>query len=137
MRRLVEQRRWRGLCEELVLARVRIQELETRLKVLERAKPDDESPSTSILTRPDFNREVARLLALDERREMFQRSLLRYREPSSWRQDRHLWPRWLRRLYCAVRAGCPDSRPPQRCQGQLALDEFGVLLPDATTRTHG
>src|SRR6202161_2224597 len=45
-------------------ARARIGDLETRVRLLERQPMEDEP---SILTRPEFNREVARMLAFDER----------------------------------------------------------------------
>jgi diguanylate cyclase (GGDEF)-like protein len=59
-----EQRRvWNLLRAELVNAREKMNALENRVKVLEHAP---EEPLT-VLTRPEFNREVARMLAFDER----------------------------------------------------------------------
>ena len=119
---------WRGLCEELVLARVRIQELETRLKVLERAKPDDESPSTSILTRPDFNREVARLLALDERYGNTSSVLYFDIENLQAVKDRH-GAALAQAALQAVGDALLNHVRRSDVVGQLAPDEFGVLLP--------
>ena len=59
-----EQRHvWHLLRTELLDAREKMIALEGRVKLLEHAP--DEPPT--VLTRPDFNREVARMLAFDER----------------------------------------------------------------------
>ncbi|HUY68119.1 MAG TPA: diguanylate cyclase [Alphaproteobacteria bacterium] len=61
-----EQRHiWDHMRAELVAAREKIRDLEARVRLLERQPPDEEKQS--ILTRPEFNREVARMLAFDER----------------------------------------------------------------------
>lgn len=59
-----ERRIWLDTRAELEEARIRIRELENRIKALEHHNTDD---LPSILTRPEFNREVARMLAFDER----------------------------------------------------------------------
>jgi diguanylate cyclase (GGDEF)-like protein len=60
-----EQRRvWNFVRGELATSIARNQELEHRLQKLEQPAVD---PETSILARPEFNREVARMLAFDER----------------------------------------------------------------------
>lgn len=62
-----EQRQvWDLTREELRNAREKIADLETRLKALERVTHED-GVIPSVLTRPEFNREVARMLAFDER----------------------------------------------------------------------
>ncbi len=59
-----EQRKcWNMLRTELVDGREKIHALEGRLKTIER---DADQPLT-VLTRPEFNREVARMLTFDER----------------------------------------------------------------------
>lgn len=57
---------WEDTCSELILSRIRVNELEKRLNALEK-QPDEAEVSTPLLNRPDFNREVARMLAFDER----------------------------------------------------------------------
>src|ERR1700722_5136024 len=60
-----EQRQaWEATLQALAEARAKAQELETRIKDLERQSPDEQN---AILTRAEFNREVARMLAHDER----------------------------------------------------------------------
>lgn len=59
-----ERQAWDNLRAELGAARMKIQDLETRIKLLERQPVEEDH---SILTRPEFNREVARMLAFDER----------------------------------------------------------------------
>ncbi len=57
---------WETVRAETLIAREKLQSLETRIRVLER-QTQDEPPLQSLLTRPEFNREVARMLAFDER----------------------------------------------------------------------
>jgi diguanylate cyclase (GGDEF)-like protein len=60
-----EQREiWNAIRAELGTARIKIQDLQTQIRLLER-QPIEEPHS--ILTRPEFNREVARMLAFDQR----------------------------------------------------------------------
>jgi len=62
-----EQRNvWELTRSELIIARERIDELEERLKTLEHTSHEGHFVQT-VLTRPEFNREVARMLAFDER----------------------------------------------------------------------
>jgi len=56
---------WNQLRGEVVDMRHQIKELEKRVELLQR-EPAEEA-NQSILTRPEFNREVARMLAFDER----------------------------------------------------------------------
>lgn len=63
----VEQRQtWEMTRSELLIARERIDELEMRLKSLENNAHEAGIVQT-VLSRPEFNREVARMLAFDER----------------------------------------------------------------------
>jgi diguanylate cyclase (GGDEF)-like protein len=60
-----EQREAWNVARDIANAsKVKIGDLETRIRLLERQPIDEEH---SILTRPEFNREVARMLAFDER----------------------------------------------------------------------
>ncbi len=62
-----EQRQiWEMARSELLIARERIEELETRLNSLENNAHEAGIVQT-VLSRPEFNREVARMLAFDER----------------------------------------------------------------------
>ncbi len=118
---------WRDLCAELVLARVRVQELETRLKILER---DDgtEKAEAEMLNRPDFNREIARMLAFDERYDT--KSSVVYFNVDNLEAIR------VRHGAAVVDAAlrCVTTTLGQSVRrsdslGRLAFDEFGVLLP--------
>ena len=61
-----EQRHtWNVTRHELSTSRLVIAEMERKISLLERSGPHDENHA--ILTRPEFNREVARMLAFDER----------------------------------------------------------------------
>jgi diguanylate cyclase (GGDEF)-like protein len=59
-----ERQVWETVRSELGGARSKIEDLETRVRLLERQPTEEDH---SILTRPEFNREVARMLAFDER----------------------------------------------------------------------
>ncbi|MDE1900852.1 MAG: diguanylate cyclase [Alphaproteobacteria bacterium] len=59
-----QRRAWNALRGELASARAKNQELQERLHMLEQSAADSEP---TVLTRPEFNREVARMLAFDER----------------------------------------------------------------------
>ncbi|MDD3287956.1 MAG: diguanylate cyclase [Alphaproteobacteria bacterium] len=62
-----EQREvWTNARAELIDARAKIQDMEIQLRSFRQAVSDTDN-DRSILTRPEFNREVARMLAFDER----------------------------------------------------------------------
>ncbi len=118
---------WHDLCAELVLARVRIQELENRLKVLEH-QPDPDASLHTVLTRPEFNREVARMLAFDERYGGISSVLyfdVENLDSLSVRHGRALVDATLR---CASDVLMANIRQSD-ILGRLATEEFGVLLP--------
>lgn len=118
---------WRDLCAELVLARVRIQELETRLRVLDR-EGTTQGPSTGLLNRPDFNREVARMLALDERYGSISSVIYFNFENLDTIKNRH----GANLVEAAIRCiGDTLVNQIRRSDvlGRLSPDEFGVLLP--------
>lgn len=121
---------WRDLCAELVLSRVRIQELENRLKVIE-SQSSQENIGQSVLNRPDFNREVARMLAFDERYATTSSVLYFDVENLDIIRNRH----GAVLVDAAMRCICDTlMRSIRRSDilGRLAPDEFGVLLPRCT-----
>lgn len=118
---------WRDLCAELVLSRVRIQELETRLRILDRDGLP-ESPAVTLMNRPDFNREVARMLAIDERYGSISSVLYFNIENLDAIKNRH----GSQLVEAAIRC-ISDSLINQVRRsdvlGRLSPDEFGILLP--------
>ena len=118
---------WRDLCAELVLARVRVQELETRVRVLER-DPQGSGPAPTLLNRLEFNREVARILAFDERYGGSSSVLyfnINNLDIIKTRHGAHLVEAAIRcigdTMLAQVRRG--------DIVGRMGPDEFGVLLP--------
>ncbi|HAX92199.1 MAG TPA: hypothetical protein DCY07_08365 [Rhodospirillaceae bacterium] len=118
---------WRDLCAELVLARVRVQELENRLRVLER-QPEEPESSHPLLTRPDFNREVARMLAFDERYGGISSVLYINIENLDVIRSRHGAALIDAALRCVADTLAGLIRRSD-ILGKLAPDEFGILLP--------
>ena len=118
---------WRGMCEELVLARVRIQELENRVRVLERNANED-GPSTTLLSRPDFNREVARILAFDERYGGTSSVVYFDIENLEAIKDRH-GSDLVEAAYQCIHDALINHVRRSDILGRLAPDEFGILLP--------
>lgn len=118
---------WRDLCAELVLARVRIQELETRLRILDRDVPEG-TPAATLLTRPDFNREVARMLACDERYGTTSSVLYFNIENLGAIKDRHGSQLVEAAIRCIADTLVNQIRRSD-VLGRLAPDEFGILLP--------
>lgn len=118
---------WKEVCAELIQLRQRVQELETRLKVLEN-RPDDEDDLQSILTRPEFNREVARMLAFDERYGGLSSVLyfdVEDLDALAAGQGKEMMEKAVR---CISDALMTNIRRTD-ILGRLATDEFGVLLP--------
>lgn len=118
---------WRDLCAELVLSRVRIQELETRVRVLDRDSNGD-APALTLLTRPDFNREVARMLAIDERYGSTSSVLYFNVENLDAIKNRH----GAQLVEAAIRCISDTLINQVRRSdviGRLSPDEFGILLP--------
>ena len=118
---------WRDLCAELVLARVRIQELETRLRILDRSVPENASPQP-LLNRPDFNREVARVLAMDDR--YGGQSSVVYFDVENLGNinDRH-GPALVDAALRCIGDTLINQVRRSDIIGRLAKEEFGVLLP--------
>jgi diguanylate cyclase (GGDEF)-like protein len=117
---------WDKARAELIALRQEIQELKSRLIVLENKSQDDEL-SQSILTRPEFNREVARMLAFDERYGGMSSVLYFDIENLDDIQQQDGRPA----AGALVRAICDTLAKNIRNSdivGRLATDEFGVLL---------
>lgn len=118
---------WNDLCGELVLARVRVQELENRLRVIE-SQSRDGPPASSVLNKPDFNREVARMLAFDERYGTESSVLYFDIENLDVIRQRHgnaLAEAAVRTIGDTLLGSIRRSD----ILGRLAPDEFGILLP--------
>jgi len=122
-----QQMIWQNVCSELVEARLRIHELETRLKTLEH-QPAANELSTCVLTRPEFNREVARMLAFDERYGGLSSVLYFDIENLDELASRHgrQAAEWAVRCVSDTLAA---SIRRSDILGRLATDEFGILLP--------
>ncbi|MDD5586082.1 MAG: diguanylate cyclase [Alphaproteobacteria bacterium] len=122
-----EQRHaWDKARAELIDARGEIQELKVRLKTLEHGS-QEEGPALSVLTRPEFNREVARMLAFDERYGGISSVLYFDIENLAdiQRQDGRPVADIIVRMVCDTLA---KSIRNSDILGRLAADEFGVLL---------
>ncbi len=122
-----DQRRvWDLARAELIAARDQIQGLETRLRAAERLSAEDGAQHT-VLTRPEFNREVARMLAFDER--YGGTSSVLYFDIENMAD---IITRYGRSVgNAAVRVICDTMMKHIRNSdivGRLAGDEFGVLL---------
>jgi len=122
-----EQRHlWGNIRSELIIARERMHELEERLRVLEQHNHEDLG-AQAVLTRPEFNREVARMLAFDERYGGISSVLYFDIENLSdiIEHQGHAMGNAVVRTVCdtlAVQIRSSDIL------GRLATDEFGVLL---------
>jgi len=116
---------WQNMCSELVQARMQVKELETRLKTLERQNADE---NPSVLTRPEFNREVARMLAFDERYGGISSVLYFDIENLDTLATQHGHQAAEYAVRCVSDALAHNIRRSD-ILGRLATDEFGVLLP--------
>ncbi|MFA5040466.1 MAG: GGDEF domain-containing protein [Bdellovibrionales bacterium] len=121
----VDQRRiWNMLRGELASAHAKNQELLERLHQYEQQKPEDQS---TVLNRNDFNREVARMLAFDERYGGMS-SILYFDfeglDEAAGRYGRSVINAALREIASVLSHGVRTSD----IIGRLAPDEFGVLL---------
>lgn len=123
-----EQRKvWQTARAELMAARLRIQTLESRLKAP--ATPQaNETPALMVLTRPDFNREAARILAFDERYKTTSSVVYFTVENMENLRARHgnaTAEEVIRRMCDSLLAQIRRSD----ILGRLGGDEFGLLLP--------
>lgn len=122
-----QQKIWHDMCAEMISARIRIQELENRIKTLNRQSSSD-SPVQTILSKPDFNREVARMLASDERYGTISSVLYFDIENLDAIKQRH----GSEIVDAAMRCICDTLLISVRrtdILGRLATDEMGILLP--------
>jgi diguanylate cyclase (GGDEF)-like protein len=119
-----QRRAWNLIRGELATAQAKNQELAEKVKNLEAPKEEFEP---TILNRPDFNREVARMLAFDERYGGMS-SVLYFDfdrvEEAGERFGRSVANAALREIGRALRRCLRASD----LIGRLAPDEFGVLL---------
>lgn len=121
-----EQRQvWSQMRTELIDSRAKLSDMDKRLKLLQR--DPEEMPSQTILTRPEFNREVARMLAFDERYGGTS-SVLYYdfenMEEIATRYGRSVANAALHDISSVLMKMVRGSD----IVGRLASDEFGVLL---------
>ena len=119
-----QRRAWNMLRGELASAQARNQELQEKIRLFEQKQ---DNPEPSILTRPDFNREVARMLAFDERYGGIS-SVLYFNfeqlDQTAVRYGRSVANAVLREIGITIMRGIRNSD----IVGRLAPDEFGVLL---------
>lgn len=118
---------WRDVCGELIMLRTRVEELEARLKVFE-SRPEGDESLQSVLTRPEFNREVARMLAFDERYGGTSSVLYFDIEDLDVLAGSHGRAAMEAAVRCVSDALMNNIRRTD-ILGRLATDEFGVLLP--------
>jgi len=122
-----EQREiWNTVRAELIMARERIEELEARLKALDLAG-GEEPHIPVILSRPEFNREVARMLAFDERYGGIS-SVLYFDFDNLSDIHRSLGGQIADAVVQSVCDSLLRHVRSSDLVGRLATDEFGVLL---------
>jgi diguanylate cyclase (GGDEF)-like protein len=121
-----EQRQaWNQMRSELVAAREKVKDLEARVRLLERQPPEEDAQT--ILTRPEFNREVARMLAFDERYGGTSSVLyfdFENLEGIAGRHGKSVANAAAREISDVLMKHIRGSD----IVGRLAMDEFGVLL---------
>jgi diguanylate cyclase (GGDEF)-like protein len=119
-----QRRAWNMVRGELASSQAKNQELVEKIRQLELPKTDIEP---TILNRPDFNREVARMLAFDERYGGMS-SVLYFDfdkiEDTATRHGRAVANAALREIGIILMRSVRGSD----IVGRLAPDEFGVLL---------
>jgi len=119
-----QRRAWNMLRGELATAQARNQELLDRIKQFESQQSDNEP---TILNRPEFNREVARMLAFDERYGGMS-SVLYFDfdqlNETATRYGRSVVNAAIREIGTVMIRGVRGSD----IIGRLAPDEFGILL---------
>ena len=119
-----ERETWNAVRGELKDSREKIHDLEARIRLLERQPVDEDH---SILTRPEFNREVARMLAFDERYGGTSSVLyfdFEHLEGVAGRYGKSVANATVRAISDVLMRHVRDSD----VVGRLAPDEFGVLL---------
>lgn len=117
---------WDTVRAELLIAREKMEELEDRLRVLERLT-SDEPHIPAVLTRPEFNREVARMIAFDERYGGV--SSILYFDIENLSEIRRILGGQV--ADNVIRVICDSLARHIRSSdllGRLATEEFGILL---------
>jgi len=123
-----EQRQiWDDTRSELALSRIRIRELEKRLQTLEK-QPEEAEISATLLNRPDFNREVARMLALDERYGGVS-SVIYLNLENVEELAQHYGHSMADNVLKFFSDALINNVRRSDVLGRLAKDEFGILLP--------
>jgi diguanylate cyclase (GGDEF)-like protein len=119
-----QRRAWNMIRGELATAQAKNQELVEKVHQMEQPKAENEP---TILSRPDFNREVARMLAFDERYGGMS-SVLYFDfdqiEETAMRHGRSVSNAALREIGTILMRCVRGSD----IVGRLAHDEFGILL---------
>ena len=120
-----QKQSWEAMRSELIKTRAKIDELQKHIVALEGAAPVDEQHS--ILTRPEFNREVARMLAFDERYGGIS-SVLYFNfdnlDSVAVRHGKSVFNATIREISNLLMQHVRGSD----VVGRLAPDEFGILL---------
>lgn len=122
-----EREIWQDHCAQLISAQAHTHELERRINTL-KAQIKTESPLQTILARPDFNREVARILAMDDRYGTVSSVIyfdIENLEAIKKRHGKDL-------VNGSIRTVCDTLMAHVRRTdiiGRLAPDEIGVLMP--------
>lgn len=117
---------WTSIREELMSARKQIHEMEVQIKSL-RQTIGDETSDRTILNRPEFNREVARMLAFDERYGGL--SSILYIDFENLEEITQNYGNAL--SSAAMKVVCDTLSKQVRTSdilGRLAPNEFGILL---------
>ena len=118
-----EREAWNLMRTEVAHSRETIRDLEKRVKLLEHPTGEE----TSVLTRPEFNREVARMLAFNERYGGTSSVLyfsIEAMDAVSARYGKAVANAAIRQISNTLMRNVRNSD----VVGRLAADEFGVLL---------
>jgi len=123
-----EQRKiWEEVCLELVTLHARLEAFEQRLASMAEEHAQEDL-NACILTRPDFNREVARMLAFDERYGSFS-SVVYFDIEDLETLRTQLGAEHVRAALQLIGDTLVNHVRRSDIVGRLAPDEFGILLP--------
>jgi len=123
-----QRKEWEEWRAAFLAQRARLEALEARLKLLDREQDGEEASFPDLLNRPDFNREVARMLAFDERYGGASSVLyfnIENLDDVRAQYGGDLLASSLHKVAATLALGVRRSD----IVGRLAMDEFGVLLP--------
>jgi diguanylate cyclase (GGDEF)-like protein len=119
-----QRRAWNAMRQDMAALKSKNQELQDRLK---QAEQQSEAAEPTILNRPDFNREVARMLAFDERYGGMSSVLyfdFDHLEETAANYGRAVANAAIREIGALLIKNVRGSD----IVGRLAPDEFGILL---------